>query len=166
MRTYNWDFLDLFDGPKLQALTIARRTPINPCPLRDITFPHFTCLTRLKLSCFKIDHIAVDQITKACPKLEELVFFLCRVKSFLGDDEDTCRLLEMGIRCVIFDGGEISARVLRKLLVRLADRAKLQPDEARIAVRAIRERGRGERNKIEKLEKEFSGIFEAILPTG
>ncbi|KIJ25727.1 hypothetical protein M422DRAFT_273310 [Sphaerobolus stellatus SS14] len=161
--TYNWDFLDLFDAPKLQALTIAALwISINSSLLRGITFRHFTCLTRLKVSRFKIDHIAVDQITKACPKLEELVFFQCQVESFLADGEDS-HLLETGIRWIIFDGGEISEIMLRTLLVRLADREKLQPDEARITVLAFRERPQGGWNKIEReiytLAEEFYGIF-------
>ncbi|KIJ25730.1 hypothetical protein M422DRAFT_38522 [Sphaerobolus stellatus SS14] len=102
---------------------------------------------------------------RSFPKLEELVFFQCQVESFLVDGEDS-HLLETGIRRIIFDGGEISESILRTLLVRLANREKLQPDvvEPRLAVqRAISGRARqGERSQIENLEKEFSTIFEVF----
>ncbi|KIJ25271.1 hypothetical protein M422DRAFT_38853 [Sphaerobolus stellatus SS14] len=165
MDTYNWDFLDLLDAPKLQALTIAQETAISPSSLRRITCRNSTCLTHLKLSCFTIDHIVVDQITKAFPKLEELVFLLCRVESFLVDREDS-RLLEMGIRWIIFEDGEISESIMRTLLVRLADREKLQANivEPRLTVqRVISGRARqGQRSQIENLKKKFSAIFEVF----
>ncbi|KIJ31826.1 hypothetical protein M422DRAFT_36093 [Sphaerobolus stellatus SS14] len=151
MDTYNWDFL-LFDAPKLQALIIARRATIRPSSLRGITCRNFTCLTHLKLSCFTIDHIAVDQITKTCPRLEKLVFFLCYVESFIVDGEDS--------------RWRISESIMRTLLVRLADREKLQANvvEPRLTVqRVISGRARqGQRSQIENLKKEFSAIFEVF----
>ncbi|KIJ31827.1 hypothetical protein M422DRAFT_783679 [Sphaerobolus stellatus SS14] len=173
----NWDLLDLFDAPKLEALTIKldsdesdsdsdSDSTNSPLLIGCMTSRNFTNLIWLHISSFGIDHIVVDQITKACPKLKELVFSQCQVVSFLVDEEDNY-LSETGIRWIIFEHGEISEGVLRTLLDILADEEKLQPDdvEPRITVRrVIYERRHRERYEIKQLEKEFPAIFQAILP--
>ncbi|KIJ46388.1 hypothetical protein M422DRAFT_249981 [Sphaerobolus stellatus SS14] len=104
----------------------------------------------LSLGDFTIDHIAVDEIMAACPKLGEPLFSRCQVES-LTDGEDS-PLLGSGIRLIRFNNSEVSTSILRALLVRLVDRAAMCSQIKHLQSFVFKV-------EFEKLEEEFSEIF-------